>query len=77
MLPLRMLYRSNNPSQIHHLINSMKILLTFALLTAHLFAAELNTLSDKEKADGWQLLFNGKDLDNWRAFGSQKRPDVG
>lgn len=77
MLPFRMLYRSNNPNQIHHLINSMKILLTFALLTVHLFAAEPNTLSDKEKADGWQLLFNGKDLDNWRAFGSQKRPDVG
>lgn len=55
----------------------MKILLTILLLTANLFASELNTLSDKEKAEGWQLLFNGEDLDNWRAFGSQKRPDKG
>jgi hypothetical protein len=55
----------------------MKILLTFVLLTVHLFATEPNTLTDQEKADGWQLLFNGKDLDNWRVFGSEKRPDVG
>lgn len=55
----------------------MKILLTLVLLSVQLFAAEPNTLTDKEKADGWQLLFNGKDLDNWRAFGSQKRPDSG
>ena len=55
----------------------MKILLTTLLLTANLFASELNTLSDKEKAEGWQLLFNGEDLYNWRVFGSQKRPDKG
>jgi hypothetical protein len=55
----------------------MKILLTLVLISVQLFAAEPNTLTDKEKADGWQLLFNGKDLDNWRAFGSQNRPDSG
>ena len=26
---------------------------------------ELNTLSDQEKADGWKLLFNGKDFEGW------------
>lgn len=25
----------------------------------------LNTLTDQEKADGWQLLFNGKDMEGW------------
>ena len=27
-----------------------------------------NTLSEAEKADGWQLLFNGKNLEGWRNF---------
>ncbi len=36
----------------------------------NIFVKELNTdqvqLSDQEKADGFQLLFNGKNLDNWQ-----------
>mgnify|MGYP000600223894 CR=1 FL=1 len=28
-----------------------------------------NTLTDKEKADGWQLLFNGHSLDGWHNYG--------
>ncbi|MCW5924955.1 MAG: DUF1080 domain-containing protein [Saprospiraceae bacterium] len=28
-----------------------------------------NTLTDKEKAAGWQLLFNGKDLEGWHNYG--------
>ncbi|GAB4494647.1 MAG: hypothetical protein OHK0019_21600 [Saprospiraceae bacterium] len=28
-----------------------------------------NTLTDKEKADGWQLLFNGQNLDGWHNYG--------
>lgn len=27
---------------------------------------ELNKLTDQEKADGWQLLFNGENLDGWK-----------
>ena len=35
---------------------------------AGVHAAETaNVLSAKEKAEGWQLLFDGKSLDNWRA----------
>lgn len=43
----------------------------FLAVAAVLFFASLtyatdNELSDKEKKDGWQLLFNGKDLDGWK-----------
>ncbi len=31
-------------------------------------AGDANTLSAKEKAAGWQLLFNGKDLSGWHNF---------
>lgn len=33
--------------------------------TAH--AADMNALTPEETAAGWQLLFDGKSLDNWRA----------
>jgi hypothetical protein len=57
----------------------MKLTFIFcALLTAlGLHAAELNTLSDQEKAAGWKLLFNGKDLSGWRQFGKQTPPGRG
>ncbi len=35
-----------------------------------------NTLSDKEKADGWKLLFDGKTTDGWRAYRGKDIPDV-
>ncbi len=55
------------------------LLIAIALTLAtsgRLFAeddAKINTLTDKEKADGWQLLFDGKDFDGWHNF---KREDV-
>lgn len=30
--------------------------------------SELNTLSDKELSEGWELLFDGKTVDNWKTF---------
>jgi hypothetical protein len=51
-------------------------LLLFAPLTIHA-AEEQNTLTEKEIADGWILLFNGKDLSNWRKFNSQDNPGPG
>ncbi len=29
---------------------------------------KINTLSEKEKAEGWELLFDGKSLANWKMF---------
>ncbi|MCB1231682.1 MAG: DUF1080 domain-containing protein [Verrucomicrobiae bacterium] len=34
-------------------------------------AGEPNTLTDEEKADGWQLLFDGKDLSNFRNYNGE------
>ena len=34
-----------------------------------------NTLTAEEKAQGWRLLFNGRDLANWRGVGSETIPD--
>jgi hypothetical protein len=40
-------------------------------------AAELNQLTPEEKAAGWKLLFNGKDLSGWRQYGKQSPPGEG
>src|SRR4051794_20358097 len=37
-------------------------------------AATPNTLSDKEKADGWKLLFDGKTIDHFRGYKKQDVP---
>src|SRR5262245_25058991 len=37
-------------------------------------AQALNTLSAKEKADGWKLLFDGKTTNGWRAYGADSMP---
>lgn len=36
----------------------------------------LNNLSDQEKAQGWKLLFNGKDFTGWRAVHGTNMPTV-
>lgn len=48
------------------------IILVFACLAISLstFAqsSQINVLTEKEKNDGWRLLFNGKNLDSWKTF---------
>ena len=39
-----------------------------AFLTVIAQNDKINTLSEREKKEGWQLLFNGKNLDGWRTF---------
>ena len=37
----------------------------------------INTLSKKEEKQGWQLLFNGKNLDGWTSVGKTTGPEKG
>ena len=49
--------------------------LAATILALPLLAADQpNTLSEKEQAAGWQLLFNGKDLTGWRAYKTPEGP---
>jgi hypothetical protein len=61
------------------IIRPMKSISIFCALLAILSvrAAELNQLNDDEKAAGWKLLFNGKDLSGWRQYGKQTPPGEG
>ena len=38
-------------------------------------AQKANTLSKKEKKEGWELLFNGKNFDGWRQCNGTSMPD--
>jgi hypothetical protein len=49
----------------------MKTLSVLLLLLALPAYAADNTLTDKEKADGWILLFDGKTLDGWMTSGGK------
>ncbi|QNL49676.1 DUF1080 domain-containing protein [Olivibacter sp. SDN3] len=42
------------------------------LLTTVAFAQKLNTLTSKEKKDGWELLFDGKSTDGWHTYHTDK-----
>lgn len=46
------------------------ILLASLVVSINLFAQNeaINTLTEKEKQEGWQLLFNGKNMDGWKSF---------
>jgi hypothetical protein len=42
--------------------------LTFVLVGTFRLSAQINTLTDAEKAQGWKLLFNGQDFSGWHNF---------
>ena len=51
-------------------MNKQKILvlLIIAFSTANVLFAQNNTLTAKEKQEGWKLLFDGKDLKGWHSY---------
>lgn len=51
---------------------TLAALALLSVLSQPAFAAD-NQLTAQEQADGWQLLFNGKDMSQWRSF---KQPTV-
>ena len=56
----------------------LNLMLTALILSsATSVFAQPNTLSKKEKKEGWQLLFNGKDFKNWRGVNHSTFPDKG
>ena len=59
-----------------HLMKAFSIFCAL-LATFSVPAAELNQLTAEEKAAGWKLLFNGKDLSGWRQYGKQTPPGDG
>ena len=54
-------------------MKNLKALVYFAI-TFSVFScttgekSEMNTLTKKEKAEGWELLFDGKSMDKWKMF---------
>ncbi|MGY8639862.1 MAG: 3-keto-disaccharide hydrolase [Verrucomicrobiales bacterium] len=53
------------------------IFLLLLLATHFIVAAEPNTLTDAERADGWKLLFDGKSVDGWRSYKTKDFPKAG
>jgi len=45
--------------------------------SASLFAATPNQLTEEDKAAGWKLLFDGKNLEGWRSFKKETPPSKG
>lgn len=57
---------------------TIPILMAFIIVASQAGVREgtvLNTLTAEEEAQGWRLLFNGKDLANWRGVGSDAIPE--
>jgi len=58
------------PSPVNFLKSSLVML---AISLSSFTIAQDNVLTDEERTQGWQLLFNGSDMSQWRNF---KKPDL-
>ncbi|MDP9229160.1 MAG: DUF1080 domain-containing protein [Bacteroidota bacterium] len=48
------------------------IIIVITCCLNYIAIAQQNTLTEKEKKEGWQLLFNGKDLQGWHSYLEKK-----
>jgi len=60
-----------------HLLSSVVVALSPLLQPAIPTSTAPNTLTAAEKADGWQLLFDGRTLDGWRGYRRDTLPETG
>jgi hypothetical protein len=58
-------------------MNRLFTILGIIILIVHVSAAEPNTLTDAEKAEGWKLLFDGKTTQGWVGIGKTEFPAKG
>lgn len=54
------------------MVQRLYMLVTLLCLSLTGYSQAVNTLSTREKSEGWQLLFNGKDLAGWHMYGSKQ-----
>lgn len=66
------IYNGKNHSLITRLFSVAALLLVAANAPG-----DDNTLTEKEKNDGWRLLFDGKTTEGWRGYGKQSFPKTG
>jgi hypothetical protein len=62
---------------MHQLMPVVALAISLALQGAVATETAPNTLTAAEKADGWQLLFDGRGLDGWRGYRRDTLPDSG
>jgi hypothetical protein len=58
-------------------ISFITTVVVLLLCTIQVVFAQLNTLSDQEKKEGWKLLFDGKTLQGWKLLENGKLPGSG